>query len=265
MTLMDKYLRFLPVWNAEGGGSGGGEGGEQAAASPESILYGNEGKETDVSNPAGNEGDDKSGGGGDWKEYEPDPNKSDEENDAAKAEHDKNKPAGDDDNKSDDPLDKVPDDGKYTLTMPEGVQVDQELLDAVGADFKELGLTHKQAQQLADKFIEVNTKRAEKQAEQFAETITKWGEDAKKDKEIGGANWDGSVKDARRAIDTLGTPELKNYLEITGGGNHPEIIRLFAKVGSMIKEDSPANGGAEGAGKPADPAHVLYPNDAPKG
>lgn len=263
MTLMDKYLRFMPVWNAEGGGSGGGDGDGADTKAPESILYGNDEKADNASNSAGDEGEDKSGGG--WKEYEPDPNKTDEENAAAKAEHDKSKPADGNDKKSDDPLDQVPEDGKYTLTMPEGIPVDQELLDAVGADFKELGLTHKQAQQLADKFIEVNTKRAEKQAEQFAETITKWGEDAKKDKEIGGDKWDGTVKDARRAIDTLGTPELKKYLEITGGGNHPEIIRLFAKVGSMIKEDSPANGGAEGAGKPADPAHVLYPNDAPKG
>lgn len=258
MTLMDKYLRFMPVWSAEGDGSGGGSADTTA---PESILYGSDGAD-EGSDAAGGEG---SGDGAGWKEYVADPNKSDEENAAAKAEHDKSKPSDGEDKKSDDPLDQVPEDGKYTLTMPEGVQVDQELLDAVGSDFKELGLSHRQAQKIADKFIEVNTKRAEKQSEQFAEIITKWGEEAKKDKEIGGDKWDGTVKDAKRAINTLGTPELKKYLEVTGGGNHPEIIRLFAKVGSMIKEDSPANGGAEGAGKPADPAHVLYPNDAPKG
>jgi hypothetical protein len=33
----------------------------------------------------------------------------------------------------------------------------------------------------------------------------------------------------------------------------------------MISEDKPATGGAEGKGKPAEAAHVLFPNDAPKG
>jgi hypothetical protein len=39
----------------------------------------------------------------------------------------------------------------------------------------------------------------------------------------------------------------------------------MAKVGAMIKEDSPATGGAGGDGKPAEAAHVLFPNDKPKG
>lgn len=264
MTLMDKYWRFLPLWNAEGGGSGGGDGGAPAGdtGAPESILFPNEGKEGGDENGDGNQPAGDEGGAPEWKEYEPDPNKTDEENAAAKAEHDKSKPAEDDKN---DPANKVPEDGKYDLKMPDGVDLDTELADALGADFKELGLTNAQAQKLVDKYIEVQQGRAQKQAEGFATTITKWADDAKKDKEIGGSNWDGTVTNARRAIDRLGNPELKEYLEVTGGGNHPEVIRFMAKVGAMIREDNPANGGAEGAGKPVDPAHVLYPNDAPKG
>jgi hypothetical protein len=197
----------------------------------------------------------------DWKEYEPDTAKSDEENAAAKAEHDKAKP----EEKLADPLDTVPDDGKYTLTMPEGVEVDQALLDALGPEFKDAGLTHAQAQKLADKFIASQQARAEKQGETWAATITGWADSAKADKEIGGAKWDGTVSDARRAVDTLGTPELKEYLNSSGGGNHPELIRFMAKAGSMIKEDNPAGGGSGGSGKPADAAHVLFPSDAPKG
>ena len=96
-------------------------------------------------------------------------------------------------------------------------------------------------------------------------TIQKWADDAKADKEIGGDKWDGTVKSAQRAINTLGTPALKEYLQASGGGNHPELIRVFAKVGGLIKEDSPPSDGPGGHGKPADPAHVLFPNDAPKG
>lgn len=173
------------------------------------------------------------------------------------------KPA--DDKPAADPADVVPEDGKYDLTMPEGFDVDQSLLDAVAPEFKELGLTKSQAQKLADKFIEAQQARVEKQAQGWSETITKWADDAKADKEIGGDKWDATVSSASRAVKTLGTPELRDYLNASGGGNHPELIRFMAKVGAMIKEDSPAGSGSEGSGKPADPAHLLFPSDAPKG
>lgn len=237
-----------PVWNAEGVGSGGaaadaGTDGAQAAAdagkSPESVLFPDDGAKPD--------GDaDKAAGD--------------------KAGEDGDKPADDAAGKKpDDVADKVPEDGKYNLTMPEGVDVDQGLLDALGPQFKEFGLTNAQAQKLADKFIEAQTARMGKQSETWANTISKWADDAKADPEIGGAKWDGTVSAAVRAVNTLGSPALKEYLNATGGGNHPEVIRFMAKVGAMIKEDSPAIGGAEGAGKPADAAHILFPNDAPKG
>lgn len=164
-----------------------------------------------------------------------------------------------------DPADVVPEDGKYALTMPEGVEVDQALLDELGPEFKELGLTNSQAQKLADKFIASQQAKAEAQGTRWSETITKWADDAKADKEIGGDKWDVTVAASQRAVKNLGTPELREYLNASGGGNHPELIRFMAKVGAMIKEDSPAGSGSEGSGKPADPAHLLFPSDAPKG
>lgn len=270
--LLNKYLLSTAILrNAEGGGSGGGDGGAPAgdggaaAASPESVLFPDEGKG----------GDDKSGGDGkqadptagqsDWKEYEPDPNKSAEENAAAKAEHDKTKPAEGDGKDKSDPANQVPEDGKYTLTMPDGVEIDAELAAALGPDFKELGLTNGQAQKLVDKYIEVQTKRGETRAKEWGETVQKWADDAKADKEIGGDKFDTTVKNAQRFLNTHATQELRDYLNASGGGNHPELIRVFAKAGELIREDNPATGGVEGRGKPADPAHVLFPNDAPKG
>lgn len=164
-----------------------------------------------------------------------------------------------------DAADVVPEDGKYELAMPEGFEVDQGLLDALGPEFKELGLTQGQAQKLADKFIASQQAKAEAMGAKWSETITKWADDAKADKEIGGDKWDNTVSSASRAVKTLGTPALREYLNASGGGNHPELIRFMAKVGAMIKEDSPAGSGSEGSGKPADPAHLLFPSDAPKG
>lgn len=221
--------------------------------SPESVLFPDENK------AEGDQGTgDPAAAAGDWKEYEPDPNKTDEENAAAKAEHDKTKPPASDG-------DKVPEDGKYDFKVPEGMELDSELAGALGPEFAKLGLTQTQAQALVDKYAEITATRMKQQHENFDNIISGWAEQAQKDPEIGGAKWDESVSAARRAVERIGTPAFREYLNVTGAGNHPEVIRFMTKVGAMIREDSPASGGAGGAGKPADPAHILFPDDAPKG
>ncbi len=258
--LIDLYSRIARAADGESGGA--------EPATPESVLFPDEKKVDDaagVKDEGDKAADDKAADDkAEWKEYVNDPAKSEAENAAAKAEHDKTKPA-EGEKAKDDPLDRVPDDGKYALKMPDGIEVDQALLDALSPEFKGIGLTNRQAQALADKFIAAQQARAEKQTTAWGETIQKWAEEAKADKEIGGTNWDGTVTNARRAVETIGTPALKEYLNATGGGNHPELIRFMAKVGAMIREDNPATGGAGGNGKPAEAAHIMFPNDAPKG
>jgi hypothetical protein len=270
MTLLERLLSmflYAPEGEGAGGGGGAGEGGNAPAApaDPGSVLFPNDKpQESGGSAPAGSEGGDKSDDpkASDWKEYQPDPNKSDEENARLKAEHDKTKPKGDDKEKS--AADQVPADGKYDLKMPDGVEVDTELLAAIAPQFKEAGLTQGQAQKLADAYAKIIQDRATKANESWAETVSKWVDDAKADKDIGGDKWDATVAAAQRAVDKLGTPALKEYLNASGGGNHPELIRFMSKVGALVREDNPASGGV-GSGKPADPAHILFPGDAPKG
>lgn len=162
-------------------------------------------------------------------------------------------------------LDTVPEDGKYDLKMPDGVTVDTELLDALAPEFKSLELTNGQAQALADKFTSAMQARAAKAGADWAKTTSDWVDTAKKDPEIGGAKWDATAAAASGIVDRFGTPALKEYLNTSMAGNHPELIRLLAKVGAMIGEDdtiTPENPGAKPA---ADAATVLYPNDKPKG
>lgn len=231
MTAMLRIGRPQIARSAEGAGSSSG-GGEDTA--PESVLF-----PDDAPSPDGDTGD----------------------NDDNATDHD----AGKTGDATDDPDDRVPDDGRYSLTMPEGIEVDQELIDALGPDFHTLGLTNRQAQQLADRFIEIQGRRGKQASEAWAGRVQGWAEEARKDREIGGAKWGGTVGSAQRALSRLGTPALREYLNTSGGGNHPEMIRIFAKVGSMIQEDNPPNGGAGGNGRKAETAHLMFPKDAPKG
>lgn len=253
MTLMrNRWLgRAALLLSAEGESFGGGSasgshGAETNAPSPEAVLFPDDkANATDA-----DDADD------DWSDGDHDGNGEGQIN---------GKSGTAKDDAATDLADTVPDDGKYSLTMPDGVEVDHELLDAMGSDFKELGLTNGQAQKLADKFIETQSRRGAAQAENWANRVQGWADEARRDRDIGGHKWQGTVSSAQRALSTLGTPALREYLNVSGGGNHPELIRIFAKVGSMIREDNPPTGGADGGGRKAETAHLLFPNDAPKG
>lgn len=263
----------------EGEGAGGG-GGDAAQPDAGSVMFPGDAK-ADADAGAGAGGNDTraggegqgDGGAAEWKEYENDPAKSDEENAAAKAEHDKTKPQAD-------AGDTVPEDGKYDLKMPEGVELDSELADALMPEFKAAGLTGKQAQAMVDKFIATQQARGTKQSEAWSQTVQGWADTAKADNDIGGTRWDDTVKTAVGFMGEFTTEAGRDYLNATGAGNHPEMIRMARNAGKAMAdlraenarlkqqlsgEDNPAIGGAGGSGKPAEPENILFPTEGKKG
>ena len=148
------------------------------------------------------------------------------------------------------------------FTVPEGMELDKEAAEAFSPVAKELNLTQEQAQSLVNLQSEQVQKMAKAQEETWAETTTKWREDAKSDKEFGGEAFDENVGKAKHALDEIGTPELRDLLDVTGTGNHPEVIRLLVKVDKLIGEDKIHLGGTSGEG-PKDLSKVLY-NKSPE-
>lgn len=269
--LLNNTWMPIPVFAPENDGGGAAPAADAPTAGAEASLAAGAGTNTPADAPAKDTAsvlypDDKPAGTADaapaWAEYSPDPAKSEAENAAAKAEHDKTKPG---EAAAADPGDVVPEDGKYALTMPEGVDVDQPLLDALGPKFKELGLTTKQAQGLAEAYAAQKKSEFDARSAEYAATVSGWIDQAKKDDEIGGGKWDRTASEASKVIDKFGTPALKAYLNETGGGNHPELIRFAARVGAAISDDDPARGENRGTKTEADPAKRLYPNDPPRG
>jgi len=221
-----------------------------APAVPESVLFPKDGDK-----PTEGDGKAKEEPEG-WKPYTDDPAKSKEENDAARAAHELTNP--------DNPINKVPDDGKYEFKMPEGMELDAKMAEVMSPVLKDIGLTRGQAQKLAENLAAYTKQKAEAGAKEWADINTGWIASAKKDQEIGGAKWDGSVKVAQSALARFGTPALNAFLAESGGGNHPEVIRFMTRVGSAIAEDKPETGDSAGKGQ-TEAAYTLFPNDKPKG
>ncbi len=66
---------------------------------------------------------------------------------------------------------------------------------------------------------------------------TAWAQATKADPEIGGKNLKDSLMFARYALDHFGDVELYDFLDDTGLGNHPEVIRMFKRVGEAAEGD----------------------------
>ena len=142
---------------------------------------------------------------------------------------------------------------KYEFTPPEGQELDANALSVFEPIAKELGLTQEQAQKLVDIYPQIQ----QQQAEAWSKQVAEWGEQVKADKEIGGDKFNASVGLAQRALDQFGNPELREYLNASGLGNHPALVRFCAKVGKSMAEDSfvvPNQGGQRSA------ADILYGN-----
>lgn len=142
----------------------------------------------------------------------------------------------------------------YEFAMPEGVQLDKTAADEFTAIAKELKLDQATAQKVAD----VGAKMAQRQAEAHVKLVETWTEAVKSDKEIGGDKLAENLSVARKALEAFGTPELKDVLNMTGFGNHPEVVKAFYKIGKAISEDRFVTGGAKGA--ETDIAKRMFPS-----
>lgn len=120
--------------------------------------------------------------------------------------------------------------------LPEGMTVDEQLFGTV----KDIGSKHNIPKEAMQEFVDAYAKRVAEAdtavQNQWAEVEKGWKETAKKDKEIGGEKFDLNVEKAKRALSSFGTPELKEALEQSRMGNHPEVIRVFARIGEKISE-----------------------------
>lgn len=190
--------------------------------------------------------------------------------DPAKPEGDKPQPGTEGDKPHDDkpadgdkPADKPDDkeqkqDGapeKYEFTAGEGVELDTEALKDFEPVARELNLTNEQAQKLVDAYPKILAGVQQRQAEAWQAQTEQWAADVKADKEIGGDKLTANLSAAQRALDQFGTPELKEYLEGTGLGNHPELVKAFIKIGKAMSEDGMVDGSNQGQRSAAE---VLY-------
>lgn len=145
---------------------------------------------------------------------------------------------------------------KYEFKLPEGQTLHPDVQSQFEAVARELNMPQEAAQKLVEAMA---PKIAAAQQAAFEQVRTGWTDAVKADPELGGDKLDANLAIAKKAMDRFGSPELKTYLNETGLGDNPELVRFFFKAGKAISEDKHVPG-SSGNAAPRDHARTLYPN-----
>jgi len=153
------------------------------------------------------------------------------------------------------------DDGKLDfakLELPDGMTLDQVVVDRFAPLME--GMDQATAQKFATAFAELRQADATDRIEAFSQQKQEWFDVSRSDKEFGGDKFDESAKLAVQAVEKFGTPELRQFMDDYGVGNHPELIRFMVKVGRATQEDNPGGGVGGTSSTPQDRVSILYPD-----
>lgn len=153
---------------------------------------------------------------------------------------------------------------KYDLKLPENAALKADTIERAAAYAKTQGLSNEHAQKVLD-FVhaEVQTALASQKTaneEAFNQRSDQWVKEAKEDETIGGekgAEFNANIQIAKRAVQHYFGDKIKDVLDQTGWGNHPEIIRGFLKLGKQMEADGVVLGN-KGGSTEKDAATVLY-------
>lgn len=156
--------------------------------------------------------------------------------------------------KADDQAPKVKAPEQYEFTPPEGHEFNPATLGAFEAVARELDLTQEQAAKVVDAVVPAMIAQHQEQAQQ-------WRAQAEADPEIGGDKLAESVKTASSFMQKFGGDGLTEFLNQSGFGNHPAVIRLFTKAGQAFSEDGFVPGRSAAAPvSPQERAKRHFPN-----
>lgn len=145
------------------------------------------------------------------------------------------------------------------FVIPEGMVAAPEALAEFQEFAKARNLSQKDAQEVLDYHSKEVSKLFAAQEQQWQAVQEGWVKEAKADSEYGGVKFQENMKYVAAAVKQFGGDKLRDTLNQTGLGNHPELVRYFYNVGKAISESNIRTGNGGDAGD-KDAASVLYPD-----
>ena len=138
-------------------------------------------------------------------------------------------------------------------SIPEGVQKNDDMEKFFRKSMHDAGLSQKQAQAMYKSYNDFSGQFTEKQANTTADMEKKWDTDIRQEF---GLAYNDQLESAKAAVEEFGSDNLKQYLDESRLGNHPEMIKFAAKIGTqLLEKGSQGRAGRQGTS-------VLTPDQA---
>lgn len=161
-----------------------------------------------------------------------------------------------------------PPDVVYDLKLPENPAIDETALERMTAIARESGLSNEAAQKQVE-FLN-NEVAAREQAflasnkpggADWTIRVNEWETQARKDPEIGGTpeKFAETLTQAKRVLSEVFPPSVAQFLNESGYGSHPDVIRGLAKIAKMTSEGSFIPGTGQATAE-TDPLRKMYPH-----
>lgn len=133
---------------------------------------------------------------------------------------------------------------KPPADLPQGVVFDEGLLKTYAAAAHKHGLNQTQFEGVAGMFLDHLTQGASAAAT-ASEAALKQGEGLLKRE--WGERYDTNMRISREAVRSFGGDELVTFLDESGLGNHPILVKAFTKIGAQTVGEEKLLGGARDA------------------
>lgn len=125
---------------------------------------------------------------------------------------------------------------KYELKLQEESLIDQSYLESFEAYAKEKKLSQDQAQELLQREETARKSYYDSQIQKWEQVKEQWKQQTIADPEIGGEKFAENAELAKRTLEKFSTPQFVSALDSSGYGNHPELVRVFARIGQAMRE-----------------------------
>jgi len=134
---------------------------------------------------------------------------------------------------------------EYQIEVPEDAGFDDDMLKSLKETAHKAGILPRQMNQLLSNYAAAQKVQSEEQSKKDEMAIQKGVDELKQE---WGRAFDQEVGDAKQAIKYLNNADFNEWLDKSGLGNNPMLIKVFNKFGKLLKEDSIKGQSESGSG-----------------
>ena len=134
-----------------------------------------------------------------------------------------------------------------TFTDANGKEYAPELVQGFTDVARKLGLSQEKAQKMFGAFVPTAEKYMH---DDLVEKAKGWFAESEKDSEFGGERFKENLGIAKQAYKQYASPKLQKILNASGLGSHPEVVRLFYRIGLTMQQDHGVQGGTSAPAAP---------------